>query len=105
MNVKDYLMSLKAWSGDFCFHSLNPPYKAEEAELAVTVDEGEEAGNWVPNWAYLTIKYKDGRRPINLWVNAVYKIEDGSIVDSRTFYDEADALRQLGYSIEPVARK
>src|SRR5215217_7614842 len=74
-------------------------------ELAVTVKEGEEAGDWVLNWAYLTIKYKDGRGPINLWVNAVYRIEDGKIADSRTFYNEADALRQLGYSIEPPAIK
>ena len=70
-------------------------------ELAVSVTEGEAKGDWVLNWAYLTIKYKDGRGPVNLWVNAVYRIEDGKIVDSRTFYNEADALRQLGYTIEP----
>ena len=70
-------------------------------ELAVSVKEGEALGDWVLNWAYLTIKYKDGRGPINLWVNAVYRIEDGKIVQSRTFYNEADALRQLGFSIEP----
>jgi len=69
-------------------------------ELAVTVDEGPAAGDWVLNWAYLTIKYKDGRGPINLWVNVVYKIEDGLIVHSRTFYNEADALRQLGFSFQ-----
>jgi hypothetical protein len=72
-------------------------------ELAVTVSEGEAPGDWVLNWAYLTIKYKDGRGPINLWVNAVYRIEDGKIVQSRTFYNEADALRQLGYSFAPPA--
>jgi len=70
-------------------------------ELAVTVKEGEAAGDWVLNWAYLTIKYKDGRGPVNVWVNAVYRIENGKIVHSRTFYNEADVLRQLGYTIEP----
>lgn len=67
--------------------------------IAVTVKEGEEAqpGDWVANWAYLTIKYKDGRGPVNVWLNAVYKIENGKIVQSRTFYNEADVLRQLGY--------
>jgi ketosteroid isomerase-like protein len=69
-------------------------------ELAVTVKEGEAAGDWVLNWAYLTIQYKDGRGPINLWVNVVYRIENGKIVHSRTFYNEADALRQLGYTIQ-----
>jgi ketosteroid isomerase-like protein len=71
--------------------------------IAVTVKEGQqaEAGDWVSNWAYLTIKYKDGRGPVNVWVNAVYKIENGKIVRSRTFYNEADVLRQLNYTIEP----
>ncbi len=72
--------------------------------IAVTVKEGEQAdpGNWVSNWAYLTIKYKDGRGPVNVWVNAAYKIENGKIARSRTFYNEADVLRQLGYTIEPA---
>jgi hypothetical protein len=68
--------------------------------IAVTAKEGDEAapGDWVSNWANLTIKYKDGRGPVNLMVNAVYKIENGKIVRSLTFYNEADALRQLGYA-------
>jgi len=70
--------------------------------IAVTIKEGDAAaGDWVSNWAYLTIKYKDGRGPVNLWVNAAYRIENGKIVHSRTFYNEADVLRQLGYTIEP----
>jgi ketosteroid isomerase-like protein len=71
--------------------------------IAVSSTEGEAMGDWVLNWAYLTIKYKDGRGPINLWVNAVYRIENGKIVHSRTFYNEADALRQLGFSFEAPA--
>jgi len=69
-------------------------------EIAVTVKEGDAAGDWVLNWAYLTIKYKDGRGPVNLWVNIVYRFENGKIVNSRTFYNEADALRQLGYTFQ-----
>ena len=68
-------------------------------ELAMTVTEGEAIGDWVLNWAYLTIKYKDGRGPVNVWVNAVYRIENGKIVHSRTFYNEADVMRQLGYKM------
>lgn len=71
-------------------------------ELATTVTEGEAIGDWVLNWAYLTIKYKDGRGPVNLWVNAVYRIENGKIVHSRTFYNEADVMRQLGYKMVPA---
>jgi limonene-1,2-epoxide hydrolase len=70
-------------------------------ELAVTVKEGAAQGDWVLNWAYLTIKYKVGSVPVHLWVNVIYRIENGKIVLSRTFYNEADVLRQLRYSIEP----
>jgi len=69
--------------------------------LPVTVAEGPIAGDWVSNWALLTIKYKDGRGPVQVWVNAAYKIENGKIARSRTFYNEADVLRQLGYSFVP----
>jgi limonene-1,2-epoxide hydrolase len=68
-------------------------------EIAVTVKEGETIGDWVLNWALLTIKFKDGSGPVNVWVNIVYRIENGKIVHSRTFYDEADVMRQLGYSM------
>lgn len=68
-------------------------------ELAMTVSEGEAQGDWVLNWAYLTIKFKDGSGPVNVWVNVVYRIENGKIVHSRTFYNEADVMRQLGYSL------
>jgi hypothetical protein len=71
----------------------------QHTELAVTVEEGKAAGDWALNWAYLTIKYKDGRGQVNLWVNIAYKIENGKIVFSRTFYNEADVFRQLGYTI------
>jgi limonene-1,2-epoxide hydrolase len=74
--------------------------------LPVVIEENTEgmaAGNWVSSWSLATIKYKDGRGPVQLWVNVEYKIENGKIVYTRTFYDEADVLRQLNYSIEPAA--
>lgn len=69
--------------------------------LPANISEGPAAGEWVSNWTYLTIIYKDGRGPVNVWVNAVYKIEDGKIARSRTFYNEADVLAQLGYRVFP----
>ena len=98
-NKKDALATWK-YNADSLYESFE---YTRHKELAVSVKEGEAQGDWVLNWAYLTIKYKDGRGPINLWVNAVYRIEDGKIPHSRTFYNEADALRQLGYSFEPPA--
>ena len=71
-------------------------------EIAVTVTEGAAIGDWVLNWVYLTIKYKDGRGPVHAWVNIIYRIENGKIVHSRTFYNEADVMRQLGYKMVPA---
>jgi len=100
-NKKD---ALAAWK-DNAENLYESFHYTRHKELAVTVKEGEAQGDWVLNWAYLTIKYKDGRGPVNLWVNAVYKIDDGKIVQSRTFYNEADVLKQLGYTIVPPAGK
>jgi hypothetical protein len=36
---------------------------------------------------------------VNIWANTNYLIENGKIIRSITFYNEADALRQLGYKI------
>jgi limonene-1,2-epoxide hydrolase len=66
---------------------------------AVIIDQNQTMpGDWVSSWAESEIKYKDGRGPVKVWVNAVYKIENGKIALSRTFYNEADILEQLGYT-------
>jgi len=65
--------------------------------IAATVKDGPHPGNFVSDWASLKITYKDGQGPIFLNMNAIYRIENGKITLSRTFYNEADALRQLGY--------
>ncbi len=64
---------------------------------AVTIIDGPNMGEWVANWAELKIKYRDGQGPVFIWANTNYKIEHGKIVKSYTFYNEADALKQLGY--------
>lgn len=62
----------------------------------VTISEGPNQGDWVANWAELKIDYKDGES-VTIWVNTNYKIENGKIVRSITFYNEADVLEQLGF--------
>jgi hypothetical protein len=64
---------------------------------AFTITEGDNQGEWVSNWAELTITYKNGAGPITIWANTIYQIKNDKIVKSFTFYNEADALRQLGY--------
>ncbi len=71
--------------------------------IAATVKDGPHPGNFVSDWASLKITYKDGRGPVFLNMNAIYRIENGKITLSRTFYNEADVLRQLGYDYCPPA--
>lgn len=67
----------------------------------VSIPDGDNKGEWVANWAELSIVYKDGQGSATIWTNTNYLIENGKIVRSLTFYNEADALRQLGYIMVP----
>jgi hypothetical protein len=62
----------------------------------VTITEGPNQGDWVATWAELKIDYKDGSS-VTTWANSNYLVENGKIVKSLTFYNEADVLEQLGY--------
>jgi hypothetical protein len=71
--------------------------------IAAKVTDGPNPGNFVSDWASLKITFKDGRGTVFLNMNAIYRIENNKITLSRTFYNEADVLRQLGYEYWPVA--
>lgn len=66
--------------------------------ISVEVPDGENKGEWVSNWAQLTIVYKTGEQAV-IWVNSIYQIAEGKIIKSYTFYNEADVYRQLGYEL------
>ena len=66
--------------------------------IAMSIPSGENRGDWESNWAELHIRYLSGRE-VTLWANSVYRIEDGKIVRNLTFYNEMDALRQLGFQV------
>jgi len=63
----------------------------------VSIAEGPNVGIWVANWAELIIEYKGEKGSATIWANTNYKVENGKIVKSITFYNEADVLDQLGY--------
>ncbi len=66
---------------------------------AVTIPDGDNKGEWVANWAELNIVYKNNKGSVTIWANSNYLISNGKIIRSITFYNEADALRQLGYKM------
>ncbi len=98
---------LENWKYNFDHYYATIKYNRFQ-NIASDIKENNDAepGEYVSNWAYCSIKYKDGRGPIYIWVNSVYKIENGKISKSRVFYNEADWLRQLGFKfIKPVKKK
>jgi len=67
-----------------------------EQHASTLIKEGFNKGEWVSSWAELNITYKSGETVV-IWSNTAYRVENNKIVKSFTFYNEADALRQLGY--------
>lgn len=65
--------------------------------IAVSIPDGENKGEWVTNWAELNIVYIKDEAEVTLWANTIYQIENDKVVKSYTIYNEADALNQLGY--------
>ena len=64
---------------------------------SVIIDSGDNKGEWVSNWAELTVVFALDHQSVTIWSNTVYQVEDDKIIKSFTFYNEADALEQLGY--------
>lgn len=65
--------------------------------MPVSFKDGPNKGDWVSNWAELEITYKHEGDKVIIWANTIYQIEGDKIIKSYTFYNEADALEQLGY--------
>ncbi|MEQ8712548.1 MAG: nuclear transport factor 2 family protein [Cyclobacteriaceae bacterium] len=65
--------------------------------LPVHVKEGDNPGEYVSMYSIVNIEFKGGDK-VRTWANTVYKIENGKIATTYTFYNEADVLEQLGYS-------
>jgi len=71
---------------------------AKNRNIAVSIPDGENKGEWVTNWAEATIVYKSNNKEVTFWANTLYQIENGKIVKSYTIYNEADILNQLNYT-------
>ena len=88
-------MALATWrkNSDELYESIN---YTKSRTFPISVSGGDYPGEWVTNFAFLTIKYKNGDQ-VQLLANTSYKIENSKIINSFTFYNEADAFDQLGY--------
>ena len=70
----------------------------KKSRMATTeITYGDNQGEWVSNWAVMSAVFKADHQSVTIWANSVYQIKNNKIVKSFTFYNEADALEQLGY--------
>jgi len=65
--------------------------------IAITNSKGKTKGNWVSSWGKLYVKFRQHGNEATIWSNTIHKIEEGKIVKTIVFHNEADALRQAGY--------
>jgi|GEM_PF-5356069 len=77
--------------------------KIDYARVASTTEsfaDGPLAGDWVSDWATITVDYQDGTQT-TFRFNGVYRVEGGKITRSTSFYDRADLLTQIGWTLAP----
>jgi len=68
---------------------------SKSKSIAINIESGENKGEWVSNWAELTIVFKSDE-DVTILANTIYQLKNEKIVKSFTFYNEADVLEQLG---------
>lgn len=91
--------AMESWK----FNSENLYKKIEHTKAKyafVTIPDGDGKGEWIASWSELKITYKN-EQSVMIWANSNYQVSNGKIVKSLTFYNEADALRQLGFEYYP----
>lgn len=93
INKEEVLKNWKDYSNTL-YKSID--YKKSK-NIAVSITEGDNIGDWVANWAELTIVYLRDDAEVTIYANTTYQIKDGKIIKSYTIYNEADVLNQLGY--------
>ncbi len=63
--------------------------------------DGKYPGDWVADWAVITVNYKNGNKPVTFWFHDVNRVKDGKIELSRSFYNVNDFYTQHGFKVTP----
>jgi hypothetical protein len=87
----------RSWRNEFQSIEFN-----RAGTIAFTVPAtGKFPGDWVAEWAFITVTYKDGKKPFQFWWHGVSRLKDGKIEVSRAFYNVNDFFTQQGYKVTP----
>ena len=84
------------WINDF--ESID--YERSET-VTKRITYGPFLGDWVSDWARVTVTYKNGFPPVTFMLNSVFRVRNGFIERSRVYYDTGDVMRQQGFTFQP----
>ena len=73
--------------------------------LAVSVQEGKLAGDWVYEWGIFSFTSKDVGLPVSIRSHGAYKLKMGKIEDITVYQNNADAMEQQGFKFVPPNEK
>jgi len=69
--------------------------------LSATIPDGPVAGDWVLDWAKITIHSKDNTPSFTVNWHGAFRVKDGKINQANSFFNQADILRQIGFTFVP----
>ena len=87
----------KNWREEFASIDFN---RAGMIAFSVPAD-GKFPGDWVAEWAFITVNYKNGNTPFKFWWHGVSRVTNGKIDLSRSFYNVNDFYDQHGFTVTP----
>lgn len=73
--------------------------RGNERYISITInnDVNESVnGNWVLYWGWITLKNRETGKDFTIDVHQASKIQDGKVMSSVVYYNEYDALKQVG---------
>ncbi len=70
------------------------------ATITQSYEEGRLQGDWVADWSVMSIDYQNAPS-VSFNFHAVYRVEEGKITRSTSFFNQADILTQQGWQMTP----
>jgi hypothetical protein len=97
----DHAIEISNWARSWRNEFSSIDFKRAGSIAFTNPADGNYPGDWVADWAVITVNYKDGKKPVTFWWHGVFRIKDGKIELSRTFYNVNDFFTQQGFTVTP----
>lgn len=72
--------------------------------LEQTIEEGEDAGDWVLDWIDFKVTVYNTPNPVTFRSHTAYLVKDGKILKAVSYYNMLDVFEQLGFKLIPPSQ-